>query len=117
MGKRCKPRQWRGRRLYRGWQGNTQGKRDQTGIAYAATGHPAGQGAARMIGLLAGLAGNRLAEDGAFERAEDDAFARSEACGMGTGCKGQDGGLDQKRPDHDQRNAVFIPAKPPHALC
>lgn len=35
---------------------------------------------------------------------------------MGAGGEREEGGLEQKRPNHHQGNAILVPAKPPHGF-
>jgi len=63
------------------------------------------------------LPGELPANDGAPRRAEDDAPAGGEGGGMNAGSEGQDGGLEQKRPDHNQGDAILVSAQPAHRLC
>ena len=37
--------------------------------------------------------------------------------GMNAGGEGEDGGLKQQLPGHDQGNAVLVSAEPSHRLC
>jgi hypothetical protein len=103
-----------GRRIDRGGQLDAKCKRDEAGASAASL--PARHCATLAISLLVALAGQLPANNRALGGAKDDGLAAGQGCRVGGRGEGQDGGLDQKCPDHDKRNAVPIPAKPPHRL-
>ena len=70
-----------------------------------------------MVGLRMALPGRWVAADGALERAEDDILTGGEARRVGARRESEQGGLEQKRPNHHQGNAILDPAKPPHEFC
>ena len=104
-----------GRRFNRSGEGNAKGKRKDA-CSRAATSQSAGHRAARMVGLPMAFPGRGIANEGAPERAEDNIFG-GKRCRVGGGREGEEGGLEQKRPDHDQGNAILISAQPAHGVC
>lgn len=69
-----------------------------------------------MVGLAMALPRCGVSIDGTPERTEDGTLAGGEACRMGAGGEREEGGLEQKRPNHHQGNAILVPAKPPHGF-